>query len=96
MDGGARDPSGNPPLATSNFHKKTGALDRQTALDALGGPRRGGTFLQPPAVPDTTILLCINLVLPMGWVNSPDMFCTASDRVTDMANGYILDPTSAF
>ena len=32
----------------------------------------------------------------MGWVNSPDMFCAASETVADMANGCILDPTSAF
>ena len=32
----------------------------------------------------------------MVWVNSPDMFCAASETVADMANGYILDPTSAF
>ena len=32
----------------------------------------------------------------MGWVNSPDMFCAALETVADMANGYILDPTSAF
>ena len=31
--------------------RESGALDWQTALHALGGPRRGGTFLQPPAVP---------------------------------------------
>ena len=45
---------------------------------------------------DKTILLCIDLVLPTGWVNFPDMFCATSERVADMANGYILDPTSAF
>ena len=50
----------------------------------------------PPLPGDTKILLCIDLVLPMGWVNSPDMFCAASETVVDMANGYILDPTSAF
>ena len=32
----------------------------------------------------------------MGWVNSPDMFCAASETVPDVANGYLLDPTSAF
>ena len=54
------------------------------------------TYVVPPLPSDTTILLCVDLVLPMGWVNSPDMFCAASETVADMANGYILDPTSAF
>ena len=54
------------------------------------------TYVVPPLSSDTIILLCIDLVLPMGWVNSPDMFCASSETVADMANGYILDPTSAF
>ena len=54
------------------------------------------TYVVPPLPSDTTILLCIDLVLPIGWVNSPDMFCAASETVADMANGYILDPTYAF
>ena len=54
------------------------------------------TYVPPPLPSYTTILLCIDLVLPMGWLNSPDMFFAASETVADMANGYILDPTSAF
>ena len=54
------------------------------------------TCVVPPLPSDTTILLCIDLVLPMGWVNSPDMFCSASETVADMANGYILYLTSPF
>ena len=54
------------------------------------------TYVVPPLPSDTTILLFINLVLPMGWINSPDIFCAASETVAYMANGYILDPTSAF
>ena len=41
----------------------------------------------PPLPSDTKILLCIDLVLPMGWVNSPDMFRAASETVADMENG---------
>ena len=41
-------------------------------------------------------LLCIDLVLPMGRVNPPDMLCAASETVADISNGYLLDPTSAF
>ena len=54
------------------------------------------TYVVPPLPCETTILLCTDLVLPMGWVNSPDMFCAASETVADMENWYILDPTSAF
>ena len=57
---------------------------------------RAFTYVVPPLPCDTTILLCIDLVLPMGWVSSPDIFCAASETVADMANGYILDPKSAF
>ena len=50
----------------------------------------------PPLPTYISTLLCIDLVLPMGWVNSPDMFCAASNTVADVANCYLLDPTSAF
>ena len=32
----------------------------------------------------------------MGWVNSPYMFCAAPEKIADVANGYLLYPTSAF
>ena len=35
---------------------------------------------------DPNILICIDLVLPMGWVNSPDLFCSTSETVADIAN----------
>ena len=54
------------------------------------------TYVVLPLPSNTTILLCIDLVLPMRWVNSPDMFCAASETVADMDKGYIVDPTSAF
>ena len=37
-----------------------------------------------PLDPDP--LFCIDLILPMGWVNSPDLFCATSETVTDEAN----------
>ena len=49
------------------------------------------TYVVPPLPSDTTILLCIDLVLPMGWVNSPDMFCAASETVADIPAGCALD-----
>ena len=32
----------------------------------------------------------------MGWVNSPDFFCAASDMVADNRNVSALDPDSTF
>ena len=49
-----------------------------------------------PLPSDATTPLCTDLLLPMSWVNSPNMFCAASETVADMANGYLLDPTSTF
>ena len=36
------------------------------------------TYVLHPLPMDTSTLLCIYLILPMGWVNSPDMFCASS------------------
>ena len=44
------------------------------------------TYVVPPLPTDTPTLMCIDLVLPMGWVNSPDMFCATSETVADVAN----------
>ena len=46
-----------------------------------------------PALPsDPDVLLCIDLVLPMGWVKSPDLFCSTSETVADVANQLINQP----
>ena len=40
-----------------------------------------------PSVPEEdAILICIDLVLPMGWVESPKFFCAFSETLTDVAN----------
>ena len=52
------------------------------------------TYVVPPLPGDTAIYLCIDLVLPMGWVNSPPFFCAASETAADLANAYIKDPTT--
>ena len=44
------------------------------------------SYVVPPLPSDPHPLLCIDLVLPMGWVNSPDLFCASSETVTDLAN----------
>ena len=44
-----------------------------------------------PSVPDDdVVLLCIDLVLPMGWLDSPKFSCAFSKTITDMAN-YLVD-----
>ena len=46
-----------------------------------------------PALPsDPDVLICIDLVLPMGWVNSPDLFCSTSETVADIANQLLSQP----
>ena len=44
------------------------------------------TYVVPPIPSDPKPLLCIDLVLPMGWVNPLDLFCVTSEIVTDQAN----------
>ena len=50
----------------------------------------------PPPPFNTSCLLCIELVLPMGWVNSPEFFFSASKTVVDNTNAYMSDLTSTF
>ena len=54
------------------------------------------TYVLPPLTTEISTLLCIDWVLPMGWVKYPDMLYAARETVADVANGYLLDPTSAF
>ena len=54
------------------------------------------TYAISPLPTDISTLLCIDLVLTTGLANSPDVFCAASETVADVANSYLLDPTSAF
>ena len=34
-------------------------------------------------------LVAFSLVLPMGWVNSPQAFCAATETSADIANAFI-------
>ena len=52
--------------------------------------------LCPPLPTDISTLLCIDLVLPMGLVNFPDMLCASTETVADVDNGYLLGPTLVF
>ena len=54
------------------------------------------TYIVPPLPSDISTLLCIDFVLPMGWVNSTYMFYVASETGVGVDNGYLLDPTLAF
>ena len=51
-------------------------------------------YVVPALASDPDILLCIDLVLPMGWVNSPDLFCSTSETVADVANQLINQPNT--
>ena len=51
-------------------------------------PKYVGTFsyVVPPTPSDPDPLICIDIVLLMGWVNSLDLFCSTSDTVTGIRN----------
>ena len=50
------------------------------------------TYVVHPIPEDPEIYLCVDLVLPMGWFNSPPFFCAASETATDLANAYLANP----
>lgn len=43
-----------------------------------------------PSLPGEPPLVAFPLALPMGWKNSPPLFCTATETVADIANAHIL------
>ena len=38
-------------------------------------------YVVPTLPADPSVLPCINMVLPMVWLNSPDFFCATSETV---------------
>ena len=50
------------------------------------------TYVVPPIPEDPAIYLCVDLVLPMVWVNSPPLFCAAYETAADLANTYLENP----
>ena len=54
-------------------------------------PSQVGAFayIVPSLPDDDAILICINLLLPMGWVDSPKFFCAFSETLTDVANALV-------
>ena len=43
-------------------------------------------YVVTPITSDTSRLICVDLVLPMGWVKSPDLFWCASETFAYNAN----------
>ena len=53
-------------------------------------------YVVPPLPTDETTFICVELLIPMGWVKFPLLFCAASGMMEDMWNLYIVDPSSSF
>ena len=51
-------------------------------------------YVVPVLSSDPDVLICINLVLPMGWVNSPDLFYSTLETVADIANQLLSKPAT--
>ena len=49
-------------------------------------PKLGVIF---PTLPGKEPLIAFPLVLPMGWKNSPPIFCTGTETIADIANARI-------
>ena len=45
-----------------------------------------------PTLPGQPRLVALPLVLPMGWKNSPPIFCTATETAADLANQKLCNP----
>ena len=43
-------------------------------------------YVIPSSETDDCIIICINLVLTMGWVDPPKYFCEFSETLTDLVN----------
>ena len=50
------------------------------------------TYVVPPIPEYSEIYLCVDLVLPMGWVNSTPFFCAAYETAADLAKAYLAKP----
>ena len=46
-------------------------------------------YIIPLVAEDKVFIVCINLVLPMGWVESPKFFCALLEMLTGVFN-YII------
>ena len=46
-------------------------------------------YIIPSAPGEEGIFICIDLVLPMGWVDSPKFLCAFSETMTDVENAQV-------
>ena len=46
-------------------------------------------YVVPSVLDDGIIIICIDLILPMGWVDSAKFFCTFSETLTYLANALV-------
>ena len=53
-------------------------------------------YVMPYLPADKTTYVCVDLVIPMGWVNSPPLLCAASEAAVDLSNLYITELSSSF
>ena len=47
------------------------------------------TYIVPSAPDDDCIIICVDLVLPMEWVDSTKFFCTSSKTLIDVSNALV-------
>ena len=47
------------------------------------------SYVVPAVAEDDCIIICISLVLPMGWMDSPKYFCAISETLADVVNALV-------
>ena len=47
------------------------------------------TYVIPLATSNDCIIICMNVVLPIGWLDSPKFFCAFSETLMDMVNALV-------
>ena len=57
------------------------------AIRSTGVPKLGIAY---PGYADKPLLVAFPITLPMGWTNSPTLFCSATETIADLANDAIL------
>ena len=71
---------------------------RVSNMDVMDAYHRGmicpsylGSFAYaiPSADDDVCIIICIGMILHMGWLNSHKFFCKFSEKLTDMENDLV-------
>ena len=77
-----------PPKSPSRFSKLnvTDAYHRDTLWQSQVSVF---AYIFPSAPDNSCIIICINLVLPMVWVDSLNFFCAFSETLTDAVNALV-------